>query len=288
MKTRKFRCLFVLAFALAATMFIRIADAQPVVVTGSNVTAYFGSQNDAFQASDPTGSSWPAVGTGSSPYNTLTALPGVPAPPGGIAGAYTANTFSPTASVSNFNDGFGNFAQSSIVGVAGTTQTVDDGIVNAAMFLNQTGTPTNYAYEQLNYEIDFLVSPGAILTGTTVTRSFSVVGSVDPTGFVDFGGSMKFWDVTSPTNAILMGTLQFFYFNNTGGPFSTIVSSSGLFGAIPAPDTLRVTGDFFLIGDPSRIQINSVPEPSSLALLGTGLAIAIGWTWRRRRSRQCA
>ena len=271
-----------LGIGISLLLFSGAAQAQ-LSVTGSNLNVYFGSQNDGYQASDPINlNPWPAVTNAQAPYNTLTVLPGVPTPAGGIKGAYTGNAFSPTPWLSGFSDGFGNSAASIIQGLIGSSGTVDDAQISTNMFLNQNGLLPNYTYEQLNYEIDYLVLPGPGALGTTVTRSFNVSGNVATSGYVDFGGEMNFWDVTTSSTAIPLGTLKFFYFNNTGGPFSAPVNgSANITGTVPPGDTLRVAGDFFLIGDPSQIQINSVPEPSSCALLGLGSLTLLAS--RRRR-----
>ena len=75
---------------------------------------------------------------------------------------------------------------------------------------------------------------------------------------------MNFWDAT--TNTSLGSPLYFNYFNNVGGPFGGTATGSTFVAAVNSPDVLRITGDFFVIGDPSSIQVQSVPEPSTLVL----------------------
>ena len=117
-----------------------------------------------------------------------------------------------------------------------------------------------------------------------MTRSFSISGSVG--SYVDFGGQMNFWDVPTSGPAIFMGQLLFSYNNVSPGAFSTTVTSSGLITAPPgyvnSPDVIRITGDFFVAGDPSSISVESAPEPSTFVLAGLGI-VGLAVTVRRRR-----
>jgi hypothetical protein len=94
---------------------------------------------------------------------------------------------------------------------------------------------------------------------------------------------MDFWDAT--TNTSLGAPLLFNYFSATPGAFTASVSASSLIAAVNFPDVLRITGDFFLIGDPSSITVNSapVPEPATFALAAVGLACVAGFARRKRR-----
>lgn len=268
-------CLFAGIGLLAVALLFNTAQAQVTVVAGSNADSLFGSQNDSYQASAPVGlNPWPAVGVNPPAfYGTINQLPGVLSPPPGTLAPSNVTPFNPFNATGNFNDGFGNTASSAISGyVFGSSGTADDAQIGLFMALNQTSG--GYAYEQINYDIDFNVSSVVNATGTAgtlpgiVSRSFSVGGSVGSSSaaFVAFGGYMQYWDAT--TNTALGAPLLFNYVNVAPGAFSATVSASSFINAVNFPDQMRITGNFFLIGDPSSITVNSVPvpEPSTFVL----------------------
>ena len=176
----------------------------------------------------------------------------------------------------------------SVTALSGTANDALVSLLSTGMVLNQS--TSGYAYEQLNFVIDFSVSNVVNSAGTIgtlpglVSHSYGVSGSVssNPGSFVAFGGQMNFWDAT--TNTSLGSPLLFNYFNGTGGPFSSTVSASSFIGAVNSPDVLRITGDFFLIGDPSSISVHSVvvPEQSTFMLSAIAGICLLGFAWRRR------
>ena len=291
MKSIQRQFTLVLSAALAWAVSTPVAHATVSGISASNADAYFGSQSDANQASNGViVPPWTPVGPGPVPTGT-TFLPGIPAIPSPSATPAGLNPFAFTPSNANFSDVPGNIAQSSIVGlIGGPNSVIDDAQIAMSMYLNQVGT--QYAYEQINYAIDYsltntLNSAGTLngANGGFVSRSFNVSGNVG--SFVDFGGEMDFYQIIGgvPTS---LGQLTFAYSNASPGAFSTVVTGSGIIGSgvtVNNPDFLRITGDFFVKGDPSSISVQSVPEPSALALLGLG---AIGLLKRNRRRPQAA
>jgi hypothetical protein len=273
---------------LAGGFFASAAQAQVTNIVASDTQSYFGSLNDTYQASNPTGlNPWPAAGPNPPIfYSTINQLPGVPSPPGGNVAPTNASPFWPFNGTSFYNDGNGNTASSAISAfISGNTGTADDAQIG--LFMTLTQTTGGYAYEQINYDVDFNVSSVVNTTGTAgtlpglVTRSYTVSGSVGGSaGFVAFGGQMNFWDGT--TNASLGPPLLFNYFNNLPGAFTATVNGSSFINAVNFPDVLRITGDFFLIGDPSTITVNSVPEPSTIALSVTAAVCLLAFGRRRK------
>jgi PEP-CTERM motif len=282
-------CLFFAALTCISTS--SVARAVVIGVSASNVDAYFGSQNDAYQNSNPTAGAWSPIGPG--PYAGPALPAGVPAAPAGNVAPSNVTPFGGSPSSSSFNDTAGNLANSAIVAfVGGPNSLMDDAQIALTMSLNQTAPASgpSYAYEQLNYSADFAllntVNTAGVLNGvvgSNVTRSFSVSGSV--AAWVEFGGIMNFWDVPTAGSPTLLGSLVFSYNNASPGAFATVVSSSGFIGgpAINSPDSIRITGDFFVAGDPSSITVESLPEPSSLVLACLGVVGFVTIARRRKR-----
>ena len=282
----------------ATVVLIPFLQSSPAAVTGvatSNVDAYFGALSDAnqqFSPGAPGSPTWPAVSTGGPPpYGA--ALPGVPGPQLGNVANSNANPFSSPYISSFSGGGSSSIAKIQAIATGSPLSSPDDAQINLSMVLNQTGS--TYAYQQLNYAADFTLTntsnSAGIVTGVNngiSTRSFFVTGSVGT--YVQFGGQMTFWDVTAGVN---MGTLTFNYYNTTPGPFSQLVTGSGLIatgppGYISAPDLFRVEGDFYVIGDPSNIDVESVPEPSSLLLAGMGAFGLLAIARKRKKARAAA
>jgi hypothetical protein len=97
---------------------------------------------------------------------------------------------------------------------------------------------------------------------------------------------MDFWEVPTAGPAINLGTLIFNFMSNLPGPFATTVSGTGFVGpgsvpwGIDAPNTLRVTGTFLIAGDPSSINVQTIPIPAGIWLFGGALAL-LGVSRRR-------
>ena len=292
MKTLHKSALLFAAAALTCTLIPNAGHAAITGVTASNVDAYFGSQNDAFQDRFPLSlpSSWLPVGPGPYPITQTFLIASAP-PPLATLTPSNVTPFNGFGSFSSFADVPGNNAFSLIQGFVGSLgDFIDDAQIALVMSINQVGS-SSYAYEQISYNIDYSLvnSPNSqgflsgVLSPATVTRSFAVFGSVNsaPGSYAQFGGEMNFWAVISGT-PVSMGQLTFSYLNTAGGPFSTVVTSSGVIGSAPvnAPDFIRITGSFYVAGDPSSITVQSIPEPTALALLGI---CTVGLLKRNRR-----
>jgi len=264
------------AVVLASIGLPRTARGVILTQIDSNVDAYFGAQSDAYHATDPTPlPAWGVAGTG--PYGG-TAIPNVPPQPPSLPGPpppYPGGLhapFSPAVSNSAFNDGFGNIANSSIVGgLVGSGATTNNATLAANMFLLQA-TGTGYAYEQIDFSIDYQVTPGALTGQSLFTQTFNVFGNIGSGGFAEFGGQLNFWDWNGSTATAVGSPLNFYYLQVGAGPFATSVSASALEGPVLGPDIYWITGDLYVDGDPSSINVQSVPEPASCMLLGIGLA----------------
>ncbi len=283
---------------VAACALLVLSNSALASVSGvgnTNVDAYFGANSDGnqqFSPGAPGSPTWlPVSSGGPPPYGP--ALPGVPAPTLGNVANSNANPFA-SPYTSAFSLGLENStAKIQAVATNSPLSAIDDAQILLSMVLNQSST--NYVYQQLNYAADFTLTntpnSAGIVTGVNngiSTRSFFVTGNVG--SYVQFGGQMTFWDVASNTN---MGTLTFNYYNTTPGPFSQLVTGSGFIGTGPpgyinAPNLLRVEGDFYVIGDPSNINVESVPEPSAGILFGLGLMGVAMCRALRRKARTAA
>ena len=276
-----------------------IARADVAAAPGvSSVHAYFGSQNDGFQNSSPGAllpvpPGWSPIGTPGVPFpgspTFIMPTPGGPPSPTLVPGG--PNTFDGIAYNSLFFDVPGNTASSSILGTinplfAGFFAGVE---IDLTMSLTQVGA-LSYAYEELDFSIDYSITGTGVLN-SSVTQAFIISGIVGsgPGSFAQFGGRMDYWELSGGVFlGKSLGSLSFSHLDLNTGPFSTTMSVTGPIGVPGNPglgsgDGIRITGSFFVAGDPSTINVQSipsVPEPASaLLLLGSGAMLLL----RRRR-----
>ena len=152
----------------------------------------------------------------------------------------------------------------------------------------QDPSAAGYAYNQLNFGSNYVVTNNISLAGSTPNIPLFVSGSVaggagnfakfdaviDYTwipGKYDFPGGTFF--VSGPN--VSLGTLTYSFLQNSGGTFSASLFSSGtLLGTTDSAGIISITGHMWIAGDPFQFNVTSVPEPGSLslfALAGIGL-----------------
>ncbi|HTW94173.1 MAG TPA: PEP-CTERM sorting domain-containing protein [Tepidisphaeraceae bacterium] len=270
-------------------------SAATMTLLDSGVQAYFGSQGSVYEASDPVVSPWTAPGTG--PYTPGLPLPNVPgAPTPLVFPSPSGNPFGGPGYTSNFNDGFSQptIASSTIQANFNPSPTVtsDANIQIPSWVLAQSPGSPSYAYEQLDFAADYMVS-GGVLAGSTPNFPLYISGNTSiATGvpsYAQLDGVITYtWAAYNTFTGVLgaqqsLGQLSYSFLQPSNvGPFSGIAISSGTLSGTPAiQGLLEITGEIWVAGDPYSINVSSVPEPTSIGLLAIGLGV-IG---RRKRQR---
>jgi hypothetical protein len=282
--------------------FTATAQGQVIVRLGSGVKAFFASQSEAYKDSDPTLMTWGLAGVG--PYPSGTNLPGLPPAPAATTTPAGGNAFAAGGWTSFFNDLAGansyTAAQSTIDDNVSATPLVtsDISIAIPSWRLYQAPAAVGFAYEQINFGSNyyFTSNPGLgasaspslpVLINGNATGGGGVYAQFDATvDYTWFPGTMNTAGIFSPSGSpVSLGQLSYTFLQPGGGSFFQTLLSSGGLAATPAGDgIMALTGDMWIAGDPFEMNVTTVPEPSTIALLGIGGIALLGCLWRRRRA----
>jgi hypothetical protein len=307
MRLNLFRSVGLFAVAFVLTVFARPSWGQLTGIINSDVEGFFGSQSDLFQQSEgPINPTWPA-----SPFPPLYALSGPPNVPA-LFGGFPNPAFPLTQNIgfaapaghspgTPFTDGTTDAGYHIVGGTGGPmTSTNDAGVLfpgTNGLWVTQPASATGYAYEQVEFAMDFGVGLAGLAAGNAGPRSFLVSGTIVPGGVAQFGAEVNYWWQPTIVNTITgvlqangpaasLGQLQY-SFTTGATSFATLVPSivaSRPLAATPlGQGILEITGNAFVAGDPYSISVPSVPEPSSAAVMAIGMA-GLGWFALRRRS----
>ncbi len=157
--------------------------------------------------------------------------------------------------------------------------------------LTQLAVNTGYAQLNLSFNIQYQLDSGGLASQATLFPTFAVNGTVQPasTGFAEFGGTIDYYGTSTSGTFGLLDTVTYGttgsnpYVWNTPGPFSATVTGVPVVGTTPmlqGNTDLYLVGNFTFMVDPATINIETVPEPATMCLLGLG-----GLLLRRKRSK---
>jgi len=295
------RLLVPVAGSLLVCFLASAAQGQVITRNGDGVEAMFASQSEAFKDSDPTGILWGLAGSG--PYAAGSPLPGLPPVPTASITPASGNPFAGGGWTSLFNDLAGtntNTAAQSIIddNISATpTVTSDVSIAIPAWRLYQAPLATGFAYEQLNFGSNYLFTSNPGLGASTPSLPIYINGYVIPGGgaYAQFDAVIDYtWiPVNINTSGVIgasgpqvsLGQLTYTFNQLGGGSFATTLFSSGSLLATPSGNgILALTGHMWIAGDPFELNVTTVPEPASIALLSVGLVGLIAYRWRWNRS----
>jgi hypothetical protein len=299
MRTFVFRQFVVVVTIILSLCLVVRSQGQTVSRNGSGVKAMFASQSESYKDSDPTGMTWGLAGLGS--YTSGAPLPGLPGAPIPSLSPAGGNAFAGGGYTSFFNDLAGTnsytAAQSTLDDNVAATPLVtsDISIAIPTWRLYQAPAATGFAYEQLNFGSNYLVTSNPGLAGSTPSLPVYISGSVLAGGgaYAQFDSVIDYtWIPVSVNSAGVitqtgpsssLGQLTYTFYQSGGGSFNTTLFSSGALAATPAGDgMLSLTGHAWIAGDPFTVQVSTVPEPGVLALLGVGGAVGLLLVARRR------
>ncbi len=298
--------------AVVATLFafVGTVEAQDVVPLGSltgGVTAgasgFFGTQSNAFHLADPAATFTGAATAGPYlPAGVGTPLPGVPAPPTPVyypsMASPAGNQFNPPAGYTfHFTDGMGTTATTQIINATAFAGLTTDAFISFGATGNpwafdQATSAVGYGYEQINFDAQFAVLPGLILNGIAAPNlPILITGTSDNGLYAQFDAAVTYTFIPTNTTWVpiappsTLGTIDYTWIKQpVTTSWSDMVYPTGpLAGTPTGPGVLELTGYAYVAGDPVDINIQSVPEPSTLALFGIGAVGLIGYSWRRRR-----
>ncbi len=172
-----------------------------------------------------------------------------------------------------------NTGDSAVASLSATFSALSYAINLVGLQLAQPVPNTGYAVVQVNFNVQFQLDAAGLPSQPTFGLPVAMNGTVSPGGFSSFDGSVTY---TSGSLGGIEGA-NYISFFGAPGPFSSVVFPAFINGttpALPANDTLTLTGVFVFKVDPATLNADTVPEPTvgALALLSAFTLLV-----RRRR-----
>ncbi len=177
-------------------------------------------------------------------------------------------------------------AQGSVTATFATPGPNDYDLAFSNVLLTQAIGNTQFAHLIFNFSVEFQIGGGGLPSQPTLFPNFNVTGTVQPAGFAALSGFINYSGVNTAGTISTFETVNYNYFNNTPGGFSSLVSGTPVNGTTPAlvaNTTMTLSGQINFMVDPASISAESVsaPEPTAGVLV---LLSALPLLLRRRRA----
>jgi hypothetical protein len=152
--------------------------------------------------------------------------------------------------------------------------------------LNQALVNTGHADLIVQFYVQFQVGAGGLLIQPTIFPNFAINGTVlSSGGFASVTGSISYYGLSTQDGVNgLMDTVNYNDIYNTVGNFNAIATGvpvNGFTDSLDPGSTLELVGNLDFRVDPAEINVESIPEPTTWALLAMGGA-ALLFAARRR------
>jgi hypothetical protein len=154
--------------------------------------------------------------------------------------------------------------------------------------LSQPNVNTGYADLLFQFTIEYQLGGGGLPGAATQFPNFLISGTVQPssTSYASLTGSISYYGVDAAGVYGNIETVNYNWLYNTPGTFSGItVSGVPVNGSLPtqgAGSTLTLVGNLTFEVDPASINVQTVPEPGTIMLVGMGL-VGLLMIGRRRK-----